>query len=145
METSKLYHTHKIHKGELVEFVKAKLSNDDIWAKRALLLLYSKQTENEKNAGLTNELNGIGFSGTDSLYLSSLAIQLGERIEAIKKYSGNVSMIELYKKATLSPKQMEVLKKCIKKYWAQVIQFSDETKLLNSMKLENAIRSTILV
>jgi len=60
-------------------FLKYKLGTDANWACRALLAVYANQTATERAAGVTAELNGIGFSGRDAEFLSSLAIALKER------------------------------------------------------------------
>jgi acid phosphatase class B len=100
----------KITKVQVKEFVKTKLSTDPVWAKRALVRIFEFQTLDEQKSRYTKYSNGVGFSGADGEFLSSLAIQL-------------------QKKGYLSPKQMEHLYKKIPKYWAQVIKISDKDSL----------------
>lgn len=62
--------------GYTVEYVKNKLTYDQSWIERALIVLYQLQTEEEKEAQFTTEANGVGFNATDSQILSSFANQL---------------------------------------------------------------------
>ena len=103
----------KVTKAQIQNFVKAKLSSDQVWAKRALLRIYEYQTEDEKMAEETELNNGVGFTGVDGKILSSFAKQL--------KRTGS-----------LSPKQTVLLMKKMPKYWAQIVKISD-TERLKSM------------
>ena len=100
----------KITKVQIKEFVKAKLSTDEVWAQRALLKIFEFQTLDEQKSKHTLYDNGVGFSGTDGEFLSSLAVQL-------------------QKKRYLTPKQMVHVYKKIPKYWAQVVKISDKEAL----------------
>ncbi len=100
----------KITKGAIAEFVREQLKTDERWAKQALLKIYEFQTAEEQAAGYTKVYNGVGFSGADSEFMSSLAEQL-------------------IRKGWLSPKQMTYLHKRIHKYTRQVIMISDSVKL----------------
>lgn len=71
--------TKKITKKAKLEFLRSKLANDSHWAIRALMLVFSKQTEAERVANVTSVLNGVGFTGRDAEFLSSLAKQWRER------------------------------------------------------------------
>jgi len=102
--------SNRITKGQVAEFVKAKLSTDEKWAKRALLSIYAYQTADEQSMRTTNRWNGVGFSGCDADILSSFAEQLQRR-------------------GTLSHKQMAIVFKKMKKYSRQIIQISDAEKL----------------
>jgi hypothetical protein len=92
----------KINKTRLAEFVRHKLATDAQWALRALLLVYGLQTADEQNTGTTKEDNGVGFSGVDAEFLTSLA----------KQYT---------KHGRLSQNQTVWLHKKIKKYSRQVM------------------------
>ena len=99
----------KITKKAMTEFVKEQLATNDVWAKRALVVINGQQTKEEQDCAQTAEANGVGFSQVHSF---------------LSKYA------EFYeKKDFLSPKQMVVVKKFIKKYHRQVIEFSDMDKL----------------
>ena len=52
------------------EEIKTKLSTDVRWMERGVIVLYNRQTEDEKQEGVTTVYNSIGFNGTDSRYLS---------------------------------------------------------------------------
>jgi hypothetical protein len=55
--------------------IRQNVTTDDAWATRALLAIYAHQTAYEQSAGATTEDNGVGFSGTDAEFLSSVASQ----------------------------------------------------------------------
>ena len=87
----------KWKKEEIVELLK---SNDKA-VLRGLVVVYSLQTQEEQYTDQTVENNGVGFSGTDAEFLSSLAKQFLER-------------------GWLSHKQMEKLRVRILKYAGQL-------------------------
>jgi hypothetical protein len=99
-------------KKAVAEFVRYQLKTNDKWAKAALLKIYEYQTSDEQNSGYTKHYNNVGFSGADSEFMSSLAEQL-------------------LNKGWLSPKQMVYLHKRIHKYTRQIIEVSDEKKLVS--------------
>ena len=73
---------------------------------RSLLAIYNKQTDSEKNAGQTQEDNGIGFNGIDSDILSQYA--------------------EFYKlRGFLSPKQLVIVRKKMPKYAGQLVRIAN--------------------
>ena len=99
-------------------FLKTKLSTDERWAKKALIEIFNKQTETEKETDSTCVYNEIGFSGVDANFMSSLSKQLIE-----KNY--------------LTPKQMVFVFKKIPKYWKQIYEISDKAKLIPMIKEVN--------
>jgi hypothetical protein len=101
----------KITKGAIAEYVRHQLKTNEKWAKAALLKIYDFQTADEKACGFTRKYNNVGFSGADSEFMSSLAVQLQT-------------------KGWLSPKQMIYLHKRIHKYTRQIIEVSDSEKLI---------------
>jgi acid phosphatase class B len=108
----------KITKKAMAEFLKTKLSTDEKWAVNALLKIYARQTASEQIAGVTAELNGVGFSGKDSVILSSFA----------KFYQT---------KNFLSPKQMSYVFKLVPRYWKQIFDISDKDKLIALVEKNN--------
>ena len=56
--------------------IKAKILTDERWLYRAILAIYDRQTDREKNAGDTIEDNGIGFNGVDGRRMSQIAKRL---------------------------------------------------------------------
>lgn len=76
---------------------------------KALLWIYKYQTEEEKQTDSTHVLNGVGFTGTDAEILSSFSKQLIE-------------------KGWLSPKQMIIVRKKIKKYENQMAKIATHIK-----------------
>ena len=58
------------------EEIKDLLQKNDKAVMRGLVVIYSLQTEDEKKTEETSEHNGVGFSGVDAKFLSSLAKQV---------------------------------------------------------------------
>ena len=97
-------------KKALLAALKERLAQDDRWALRALTVVYSNQTADERRVEQTIEHNGIGFSGPDAEILSSFARQYQQR-------------------GSLSPRQMTVLRRKIPSYAGQVARVADTTRL----------------
>lgn len=98
-------------KKDTVSFVKQQLATNKVWATKALVRIYQEnQTSDEQVAKVTSHDNGIGFTGVDATFLSSLAEQYLRR--------GN-----------LSDKQMMFVFKKMPKYARQVIAMSDASRL----------------
>ena len=94
-----------------VQYVKQMLATNKVWATKALVRIYQEnQTADEQAAKVTSHDNGIGFSGCDAEFLSSLAEQYLRR--------GN-----------LSEKQMSFVHRKMPKYARQVVAMSDPVKL----------------
>lgn len=84
-------------------------TNDDQLG-RALVALYNRQTEDEKETSNTNERNGAGFNGVDAPFLSSLAEQYLRR-------------------GYLTEKQVNAARKTIKKYIGQLTDIANEREV----------------
>ena len=91
------------------------LDRNDEAVYRAILLIYSFQTDEEKYQGVTKTVNGRGFSKFDVEVLSSCAIQLRRGHE-------------------LSLKQMYVARPKIKKYVGQILQYMKDKEENNLEK-----------
>lgn len=89
------------------EIIQEKIKTDDRWVYRSLEVLYDRQTQDEQETKSTNHHNSMGFNGTDSFILSSFMEQLNKR-----KVTGQP--------VTLSPKQLEICRKKLPKYWKQI-------------------------
>lgn len=101
----------KTTKKNITIFVRTKLASDPVWATKALVRIFNEnQTSDEKDSDTTRHDNGIGFSGVDANFLSSLA----------KQFIAH---------GTLSAKQMVFVHKKMKKYARQVIQMSNQEQL----------------
>lgn len=77
---------------------------------RALLFLYSRQTADEQNSQTTNHDNGMGFSGFDAEFLSSVA-------QGVQRY-GN-----------MTPRQAMVVKKRLARYAGQLLLMLDPSRI----------------
>lgn len=108
--------TMKNNKKNTVAFVKQMLATNKVWALRALVRIYQEnQTPDEQAAKLTSHDNGIGFTGVDAQFASSLAEQY-------------------LKRGNLSDKQMSFVFKIMPKYAGQVVKMSDEAKLASMVE-----------
>lgn len=94
----KLYNTEEI---------KELLKKNDKAIERAIVALYSRQTESEKNSEATVEKNGIGYNGFDAKFFSSLAQQI---------QSGR----------TLTAKQIQFARRGIMKYAKQLAEIANQ-------------------
>ena len=103
----------RITKKALKDFVSEKVAEDVRWTLRALMVVYSFQTDTEKIKEQTSVHNTVGFTGCDAEFLTSLAKQYERR-------------------GSLSDKQMKILYKVMPKYWRQLIDASNREKLENS-------------
>jgi hypothetical protein len=101
----------KLTKANTTTFVRQQLATKPEWAVRAMVRIFQEnQTADEQTDQLTKHDNGIGFSGTDAQFLSSLAKQF-----IAKDY--------------LSEKQVAFVLKKMPKYVKQVITMSNKAQL----------------
>lgn len=84
------------------EMIQQLLATNDKAATKALMTIYSKQTQSEQAVGTTTDQNSVGFTAFDAEILTSFAQQY-ER-------SG-----------FLTAAQIALLKKRITKYWRQLL------------------------
>lgn len=85
------------------EFIKEKLSSDVRWMERGLIVLFNRQTSDEKVTRSTRHENGRGFNKSDSNYLSY-----------VSKYVLNGGR--------LSGKHLEKVSTKLPKYWGQILE-----------------------
>ena len=98
-------------KKELLQGLKHQISHDTEKARRALLLVYSKQTASEQNLGQTLEYNCEGFTALDAEILTGIAT--------------------FYKNHDfLTPKQDQIVKRLMPKYAGQILTSSIERGLI---------------
>ena len=97
------------------ESLKDLLDRNDKAVYRAILLIYSFQTDEEKYMGTTKTVNGRGCSKFDVEVLSSFAMQLRRGQE-------------------LTLKQMYVARPKIKKYVGQILQYMKDREESNLVK-----------
>jgi len=101
----------KLTNKAITAYVRHQLSTNPTWALKALVRIFQEnQTAQEQATEATREDNGIGFTGTDGAFASSLAKQAIAR--------GN-----------LSDKQMTFVFKMMPKYHKQVIAMSNPEQL----------------
>lgn len=98
-------------KKTLTQGLRYQLSRDTQKARRALLLIYSKQTASEQSSGQTLEYNCEGFTTLDAEILTSIAL--------------------FYKNHNfLTPKQDQIVKRLMPKYAGQILASSIERGLI---------------
>jgi len=90
-----------------------KIENDNGYAIASLLHIYNFQLEDEKADQNTKYSNGQGFNGTDAGFMSSLATQYKKR-------------------GFLSDRQINAMKRNLKKYWGQIADYDLEPIELKS-------------
>lgn len=88
-------------KKDRIACLRWRLAHDYKWAQKGLVTIFDAQTADEQNTGTTNEHNGVGFTGPDAEFLTSLALQFQAR-------------------GSLSPKQNISLFKMMPKYATQL-------------------------
>lgn len=81
------------------------LDSNDLAVCRALIVIFERQTTDEQAYDYTRDANSVGFSGVDAEICSSFAKQYQSR-------------------GFLSPKQMVVARKKMKKYWKQLAEIA---------------------
>lgn len=91
------------------EFIQDKIRTDERWLFRTLEVIYNRQTKEEQNSQSTMEHNNRGFTGIDGKLLSSFQEQV-------------MKNKQLNRPTLLSPKQIELCKKKLPKYWKQIKQ-----------------------
>lgn len=119
------------------EQVLAKIQSDDKYAVTMLIKLYERQTADEQDGQRTEEKNGQGFNADDAGFLSSLAQQAIRRRE--ERRDGQIPQHW----TDLSPRQMECLRKSIRKYARQMTEITN-AKLAANAALDAAISPAIM-
>lgn len=98
-------------KKKLIQGLKHQLSHNTEKARRALLLIYSRQTTFEQNSRQTLEYNCEGFTALDAEILTNIAV--------------------FYKNHNfLTPRQDRIVKRLIPKYAGQILASSIERGLI---------------
>ena len=60
-------------KAAKIEYVREMLKTNEVWMYRGLIAIYEKQTFDEQQSKDTTHSNGVGFTGSDAAFLSSMA------------------------------------------------------------------------
>lgn len=90
---------------QVKNWIQTLLDKNDLAVCRALVVIFERQTDSEKACDSTEDKNDIGFSGVDAEICSSFAKQFMSR-------------------GYLSPKQMVIARKKMKKYWKQLAEIA---------------------
>ena len=100
--------------------IKVLLKTNDVALKRAIVLIYELQTDEEKNLGVAKEENNVGFSKIDAEFLSKVA----------RKIKNNLP---------LDDAEIIISRNKMQKYWKQLMYISlkniEEKESLEKQKL----------
>ncbi len=106
-------------KAARLDWVRKQIATDAVWALRALKAIHTRQTASERAHAATQEDNGVGFTGVDAQFFSSLA-------ERVRRWEHTPAHERTYA-APLSPNQMACVHKRMPKYAAQLIALYADT------------------
>ena len=95
--------------------IRAKLETDNVWLERAVIVIWERQTRDEQESHATNHENGMGFTGCDADFLTSMA----EWINRGRRPLGE----------RLTEKQRVVTRKKMLKYAGQLAKVANERRL----------------
>jgi len=98
------------HNGWNKENIQHLLATNDRAVERALVQIYYRQTDDEKNVHMTKHSNGVGFTAFDAEFLTELA-------QKCIKYNG------------LTEKQLAVARKKMTKYWKQLLEIAETSPI----------------
>lgn len=113
--------TSPVVKVHTSESIKALLETSSKAVEKGILVIYDRQTQDEKSTESTNHQNGVGFSGVDAEILSSFAAQI------LRKQGRGQAL-----GTCLSEKQMAIAKKKIARYSRQLAEVANEKLGLTS-------------
>ena len=107
----------KLTKAAVTSFVRKQLGTNPTWAVKALVRIYKEnQTAMEQAAGVVVEDNGIGFTGTDGPFLSSLAKHFIDKDWLSEKQLSFVLLkMPKYHKQVIAMSNAETLEKMVLK------------------------------
>lgn len=95
------------------EYVQGLLASNDLAVARAIVAIYRRQTQAEQANQATLQDNGVGFTGPDARFLSSLAQWV------LKGYA-------------LTPRQLAKGRAKIMKYWKQLADVAEKKAALKA-------------
>lgn len=90
------------------------------WVARGLEVIFEHQTADEQTSETTTHHNGVGFNGVDATLLSSFAKQ-------VKAWKATPEGARRFA-CPLSPRQLELARKKMKKYAGQLARVAEEKK-----------------
>lgn len=122
--------TTTITKVHTTESIKTLLSTSLPAIERAILVIYERQTLDEKATESTSHNNGVGFSAVDAEILSSFAAQIQ------RKQGRGVAL-----GACLSEKQMVIAKKRMLVYARQLAEVANEKAGLSQEEVKALLRA----
>lgn len=100
-------------KGQLVDFYRTQMANNEVAAIKGLLHVYANQTANEQETKSTNIYNGVGFTGADARACSIVA-----NIITFKAKRGYITE----KQQALLDRKFPMVRAAIPKYARQIVE-----------------------
>lgn len=97
------------------ESIAALLATNDKAVYRGLVVLFERQTADERDSEQTNHLNGMGFNGRDAKFGTSLAKQVIRWQDGLTNYQHPLTMA-----------QLNAARKMIRKYAGQLAKVANE-------------------
>lgn len=97
--------------------IKSNIEQDDRWLFRAVIAIFNRQTNDEKNSESTKHNNSVGFNGVDANIMSSFAKQILIWNRHVKAGTNR------YDKP-LSDKQLRIARRTMMKYSGQLARIS---------------------
>lgn len=118
----KKYFDIKTKKARL-ELIKSKIETNDRWLLKGLLVIFERQTTEEQTSMSVREHNGVGFTGFDAEFMTSIAQQLIQKglQEDIADKTKKILASQY-----LTPAQLVVLRNKMKKYAGQLQRIAEE-------------------
>lgn len=105
-----------------VAHIKHQLMHNDRWMVCGVVAIYNRQTASEKTSQHTQEHNGVGYSGVDGTFMSSIAEQLIRKQAHIHaKDKSKPFDVREY----LSANQLPHVRKRILKYAQQLMRLAE--------------------
>ena len=125
---------------EIVVNMKAQLSRRDV-LERAIVRIYRNQTADEKRVEATTHYNGIGFTGADAKFLSSLAtwVNRGKHLTDKQAYVANKKMQKYARQLVMGSIDEGKIVKVNGKYatGADIAKLQSAPKAVESLDIDN--------
>jgi len=103
---------------QVESFVKMKISTNKKWAIRALIKLFSFQSESEKRNHYSVGKNNYGFSKFDAPYFSELACKLRQGKILTKAEEKSLCKLDKYARQLISICNRTKMQKALDKYYS---------------------------
>lgn len=117
-------------KKQRIAYVKQQMQQSDRWLVRGLMAIYHAQTPSERANMATYDRNGIGFTSSDSRFMSGCARQVDRSTRREDTANPNFTV-----RGILTPQTTEKLRLRMTKYAGQLVKIA-ELKQVNKSHTE---------